>query len=205
MSKDKFISVDFQKEFTLPNGKWFNPGKSINFMKNTIFPYFQENNIKINEIISDYRQPRPGDSGDGCYPGTDWYESEVPLNIKNNDIWIKCMNSPIWVRENAGIPNSSPGIPYQDPNKFTLWLHKNIGKPEDIDHIILIGLTIDCCVFCTAQELCWRGYKVKIIKEATDAAKGNEEYKNSIITKSPLLNWADIMSWEDFIKEKERG
>ena len=203
MSKYKIISVDFQKEFTLPNGKWFNPGASVDFMKNIIIPYFQENNIKISEIISDYRQPRPWDSGDGCYPWTKGYESEIPANIKNKDVWIKCMNSPIRVRENAGIPNSKPGFPYQDPNKFTLWLNKNIGKPEDIDYVILIGLTLDCCVFCTAQELCWRWYEVKIIEEATDVAKADEKYKNSIITKLPLLNWADIITWDEYKKEQE--
>jgi len=108
------------------------------------------------------------------------------------------MNSPIWIRENGGISNSKPGLPYQDSEKFTLWLNKNIGKPEDVGWIVLIGLTMDCCVLCTAQELTFRGYKVKIIEEATDPAGGDEKYKKTIITQSPLLNWAKVISWEEF-------
>ena len=146
-----FICVDFQKEFTTAEGKWTNKGKSIDFIKNTLVPFLRERKIKINEIISDYRQPRPGDSGDGCYPGTEGYESEIPDDIKNTDVWIKCMNSPIWVRENVGIANTKSGLPYQDPNSFTKWLKFNIGEPSEDNKVILVGLTVDCCVLCTAQ------------------------------------------------------
>jgi len=195
----QFISVDFQKEFTNKKGKWFNPGSSISFMKETLIPYFSQHNIKINEIVSDYRQPRPGDAGDGCYPGTDGYESEIPQNIKKG-VWIKCMNSPLWTRKNIGISGKKPGLPYQDPEKLTNWLNQNVGKPNDVDFIVLIGLTIDYCVFSTAQELRWRGYKVKILYEATDAV-GDENYKNQITTKSPLLNWAKIIKWKELKKQ----
>jgi len=44
---------------------------------------------------------------------------------------------------------------------------------------------------------------VKIIEEATDVAKADEKYKNSIITKSSLLNWADIITWDEYKKEQE--
>ncbi|MEI7562374.1 MAG: hypothetical protein WCJ39_01240 [bacterium] len=153
MHISKFISVDFQKEFTTPNGKWYNPGESVNFIKNILIPYFEKHNIKINEIISDYRQPRPGDSGDGCYPGDENYESEIPSYVKNNDVRIKCMNSPIWVRENIGVSDKEPGLPYQDPESFSQRLNKNIGTLQEIDEIVLIGLTIDRYIFATAQEL----------------------------------------------------
>jgi len=39
MDKIKIISVDFQKEFTTQEGNWFNPGKSVNFIKDTIIPF----------------------------------------------------------------------------------------------------------------------------------------------------------------------
>ncbi len=196
----KFISIDFQKEFTTKEGKWFNSGRSVEFVKNKVILFLQEHKIKISEIISDYRQPRPGDSGDGCYPGTDGYESEILVDVKNKDIWVKCMNSPLWIRDNGGIPDSNPGLPYQDTEKFSIWLKNNIGEPKDVEFVVLIGLTIDCCVLCTAQELTFRGYNVKIIEEATDPAGGEEKYKKSIITKSPLLNWAEVIKWEEFIK-----
>jgi len=112
------------------------------------------------------------------------------------------MNSPIWIRKNIGLSNKNPGVPYQNPKKFTKWLNKNVGKPTEVDFIILIGLTIDYCIFSTAQELNWRGYNVQILYEATDAV-GNEEYKNQIVKKSPLLNWAEIIHWKELKKQLE--
>ena len=189
----KIICVDFQKDFTSPEGNWFNPGKSVNFIKDTFIPFIRENHITIFEIISDYRQPRPGDVRDGCRPGMQGYESDIPVDIKSNDIWIKCMNSPIWIRENIGDPDGQPGIPYQDPEKFTKWLDRTIGRPNDLDFVTLVGLTVDRCVFSVAQELSWRGYSVKILDEGTDAVYGDEDYKRQLFTKSPLLYWASVI------------
>ena len=45
----KFISVDFQKDFSNPIGRDFNKGKSVDFIKNILIPYCRENNIVINE------------------------------------------------------------------------------------------------------------------------------------------------------------
>jgi nicotinamidase-related amidase len=193
----KILSVDFQKEFTSTQGQWFNPGKSVNFIKMILLPFLREHNLEIFEIISDYRQPRPGDSGDGCYPGTLGYESEIPGDVKSANVWVKCMNSPIWVRKNIGDADAQPGLPYQNPDRFTKWLNRTIGGPRDVDFVTLIGLTIDWCVFCTAQELSWRGYVVKILEEGTDAVGGDEEYKELLLTKSPLLNWADVITWSE--------
>ena len=47
----KIISVDFQKEFTSPEGQWFNPGKSVNFIKKILVPYCREHNLKLSRII----------------------------------------------------------------------------------------------------------------------------------------------------------
>ena len=66
----QFICVDFQKEFSDSRGKWFNKGDGVKFIKEQLIPYFKKNKIKINEIVSDYRQPRLGDRGIGCIPGT---------------------------------------------------------------------------------------------------------------------------------------
>ena len=192
---NQIISVDFQKEFTSPKGQWYNPGQSVNFIKETFVPYCREFNLRIFEIVSDYRQPRPGDSGDGCYPGTIGYESEIPTDVKSADVWIKCMNSPVWVRENIGLENTQPGLPYQDPDLFTKWLERTIGQPENINSVTLIGLTVDWCVLCTAQELRWRGYSVNILEEGTDAVGGDKEYKKQLLTRSPLLNWATVINW----------
>lgn len=195
----KIIAVDFQKEFASPEGKWFNPGKSVNFIKETLVLYCREHNLRMFEIISDYRQPRPGDAGDGCYPGTPGYESEIPADVKSSDVWIKCMNSPIWVRENIGQENAQPGLPYQDTALFTKWLDRTIGRPKDVDFVTLVGLTVDWCVFSTAQELRWRGYEVKILEEGTDAVGGDEAYKRQILTRSPLLNWAGVIGWRELV------
>lgn len=193
----KIIAVDFQREFTAPEGQWFNPGRSVAFIKDTLVPYCRDHDLRVSEIISDYRQPRPGDAGDGCYPGTPGYASEIPVDVRAGDAWVKCMNSPIWVRENGGVANAQPGLPYQDPAAFTRWLEGTVGRPEDVDFVALIGLTVDWCVFCTAQELSWRGYVVKILEEGTSAVGGDVAYKRQLLTKSPLLNWAAVIHWPE--------
>ena len=200
MNEIKIISVDFQKEFSAEGGKHYKPRPCVDFIKNTIVPFLRKNNIVIAEIVSDYRGPRPGDFDDSTRPGEEGYVSEIPDDVKLKNAWIKCMNSPIWIRENIGNPNKKPGIPYQDPKAFTEWLNSTIGKPEGIE-IVLIGLTIDCCVFSTAQELRWRGYKVKILEEAVDTYSGKLEEKEMILNNPPLLNWAKPISWND-LKEK---
>jgi nicotinamidase-related amidase len=201
----KIICVDFQKEFTSPGGLWFNPGRSVCFIKDILVPHCRRHNYTIHEIISDYRQPRPGDSGDGCYPGTPGYESEIPADVKSDDVWVKCMNSPTWIRENIGIPDVNPGVPYQDPCGFTQWLGRSIGSPDQVDSVLLIGLTLDWCVFCTAQELSWRGYNVVVLEEGTDAVAGDEFYKRQLLTRSPLLNWSSVIRWSQWADKNSRA
>lgn len=193
--KTKIISIDFQKDFTAEGGICYKPRPSVDFVKNTLVPFLEKKNLKIAEIISDYRQPRPGDRGDCCRPGELGYESEIPESAKENNVWIKCMNSPIWVRDNIGDPTKQPGIPYQDPKKFSEWIEKVIGKPEDTE-VVLVGLTLDCCVLCTAQEFNFRGYKVKILKEAVDTYSGEQSEKEALC-KTPVENWADVINWEE--------
>ncbi len=196
----KIISVDFQKDFSAEKGKHYKPRKNISFIKEILIPYFRQNNIKVAEIISDYRLPRPADSDDSCRAGEWGYESEIPEDIKLKPLWVKCMNSPIWIRDNIGNPDKKPGLPYQDPDSFTKWLGKVIGKPRDSDIIVLIGLTADCCVFCTAQELSWRGYTVKILSEGVGTYSGDESEKEQILNNPPLNNWAESISWNELKK-----
>ena len=193
--KTKIVSIDFQKDFTAEGGICYRPRPSVDFVKNTLIPYLIEKKIKIAEIISDYRQPRPGDRGNCCRPGEWGYESEILESAKERDVWIKCMNSPIWIRDNIGDPTKQPGLPYQDPKKFSEWIEKVIGKPENTE-VVLIGLTLDCCVLCTAQEFNFRGYKVKILKEAVDAYSGEQGDKEALC-KTPVENWADVITWEE--------
>lgn len=199
MKYKNFISIDLQRDFTDPDGKAYKSRSSIEFIKNTLIPYFEKNNLKTAEIISDYRQPRPGDSGDCCWPGTKGYESIIPDIIKKQSIWVKCMNSPIWTRNNIGIADVQPGIPYQDGGSFQKWLDQVVGPMNSKIEIVLFGLTSDCCVLSTAQELCWRGYKVFILKEAVDNYSGDQNEKELILNNPPLLNWANIVTWSDIV------
>jgi nicotinamidase-related amidase len=197
MPNIKIISVDFQKEFSAEGGEHYRPHSNVVFIKQTLVPYLRDHNMKIAEIISDYRQPRPGDLDDSTRPGERGYESEIPDDVKLSNVWIKCMNSPIWTRENIGNPNKRPGLPYQDPKAFTNWLNATIGTPQDTNMVVLIGLTVDCCVFCAAQELKFRGYTVKVLREAVDVYSGNPEEKEMILDNYPLRNWAKPITWDE--------
>ena len=196
--KYEFIGVDIQNEFATKGGKFYSPKPSVRFLNRVIFPYFKNNNIKVNEIISDYRQPRPGDGGDGCHPGEWGYQSLIPDNLRKS-IWIKCMNSPIWIRENIGVENKKPGLPYPDPTAFGKWINTNIGKFNEVIPVIF-GLTIDCCVLSTIQEFRWRGFEPIVIIEAVDHASGKEKDKNLVLEKTAISWWAKAMNWEKITK-----
>ena len=199
MKYQNFISVDLQRDFTDQGGGAYKPRPAVDFITTTLIPYFQKNSLKTAEIISDYRLPRLGDRRALCAPGSCGYESILPDNIKKQPIWIKCMNSPIWVRDNIGNATGQPGIPYQDGPKFQLWLDQMVGPMNKMLEVILFGLTSDCCVLSTAQELSWRGYKILILKEAVDNASGDQKEKDMILNNPPLKNWASIISWNDII------
>lgn len=192
-----FICIDLQRDFTDEGGKAYRPRPAVDFIKSTLIPTFEKKNIKVAEIISDYRQPRPGDRGNFCWPGTWGYESIIPKSIKKEPVWIKCMNSPVWIRENGGNKDKEPGLPYQDGNKFQEWLNQMVGSSNQMIEVILLGLTSDCCVLSTAQELNWRGYKPLILKEAVDNYSGDQKEKELVLNNLPLTNWASIVSWKD--------
>lgn len=119
------------------------------------------------------------------------------------------MNSPDWVRENMGNPNKAPGNPYQDANTFSQWLEKTVGKPNNEDEVVLIGLTLDCCVLCTAQQLYFRGYKVRILMEGVDVydieaaqknIKDKVDYKDFLFSTTHGM-WSKPIIWEELSKE----
>ena len=195
--KYEIIAVDFQNDFGTEGGRYFTPKPSVEFLQQKLMPFFKENHLKINEIISDYRPPRPGDRGDCCHPGEWGYQSIIPSEFVKST-WIKCMNSPIWVRENIGRKKQKPGLPYQDPEGFVDWLEKNIGKPNEIKPV-LIGLTIDCCVLSTLQELSWQGYYPMVLREGVDHASGKITDRDQTLS-NPVPNWGEVINWDKLQK-----
>lgn len=196
--KYEFISVDLQNDFASEGGRHYRPRPSVHFLAEIAFPYLKEHVMKINEIISDYRAPRPGYSGKGCEPGTWGYESIVPREIVKS-VWIKSQNSPLWSRDNIGLLDKEPGWPKQDVAGFSTWLTENVGDPEDIVPVVC-GLTIDCCVLSLLQELRWRGYSPLVLKEGVDHYDGTIESKEMAL-KSTVHNWGKEITWEDLKKK----
>ena len=82
---------------------------------------------------------------------------------------------------------------------FGEWLEENIGKPGETTPIVF-GLTIDCCVLSTLQELSWRGYYPSVLYEAVDHYSGKPEDKEMVL-KSTATNWAKIVHWKDLEKK----
>lgn len=163
------LAVDYQKAFCRPGFYKYKDRPCHNFIDKIFVPYLLKKHLKIAEIISDYRLPRPNETVPHAIPGTEDYQSCIPDTVKWPNIWIKSMNTPDWIRENAGNPAIPPEIPHPEPEKFTRWLTALFGEPREDLAIVLIGLSLDCCVISTAQALFFRGYKVKILKEGSDA------------------------------------
>ncbi|MFC1745991.1 hypothetical protein ACFL35_18510 [Candidatus Riflebacteria bacterium] len=198
----KIISVDFQKDFSSEEGQCYCPRPCVGFIKKTLIPFVESRGTKIAEIVSDYRLPRPGVNFAACIPGEEGYESEIPMSVKLADVWVKCMNSPVWIRKNGGEPGKRPGTPYPSPKKFSRWLENTVGPPDPGNEIILIGLTLDCCVLCTAQELSFRGYNVRFLVEAVDPYSGDAQEKQYIL-KTPLANWGQPIKWKQLHKSED--
>ncbi len=188
------ISVDFQKDFTAAGGACYQERSSVSFVQEILVPHCRTQGFRIAEIVSDYRQPRPGAPFAHCVPGTPGYESELSADVKHPLVWVKAMHSPVWVRENGGLAAELPGSPYPDPTGFTKWLLAVVGPPEENRTIVLVGLTLDCCVLCTGQELFFRGYRVEFLVEGVDTYSGKEDEKESLLH-VPMLNWGQPVSW----------
>jgi len=196
MEKYNFLSVDFQYDFASINGKNFNGGNSSQFITDILIPYLENKNIKVSEIMSDYRLPRGKSKNESCVPGTIGFKSLLPESLRIGKPWIKCMHNPLWIRKNIGLENKILGDVYQSPEKFNNWLEKQF----DSKNIIIFGQTIECCVFQTAAELYFRGYNVLIIKEATDPMYERINNKEDIINNSNLNLYAKVIEFEKIKK-----
>ncbi len=176
-NKVSFICVDFQYDFYGKEGKWYKKRSSHSFIQNQLIPFLEKRTMKIAEIISDYRLPRPSEHEAYCIPGEKGYESGLPESVKFNQTWIKSMNSPLWVRENAGNPSKPAGKPYTDAAGFIEWLNSTIGPPAKNHKVYLIGLTLDCCVLATAMLLYHLGYahNVQFLFEGVDSYEGTKK------------------------------
>ncbi len=197
----RIIAVDFQKDFTASDGACYRVRPCVNFILETLVPHCRKYGLRIAEIISDYRPPRPGTHFAHCVPGTTGYESALPADVKYSPAWIKCMHSPVWVRKNGGRAGVVPGLPYPDPGGFNQWLLDRIGPPQNESPVILIGLTLDCCILCTAQELEFRGYQVRFLVEGVDTFAGCPKQKLNLF-ETPLAFWGQPIPWLELLKQQ---
>lgn len=203
--KYTIISVDYQNDFCSEKGKYYRDRPCHSFIQNEFIPFLKENNIKLAEILCDYRLPRAHETESWCVPGEWGYQSAIDEAVKLPDVWIKSMDSPEWIRENSGDPTKKPGLPYQNPYALDQWLKNTIGNPEEAGEIILIGLTFECCVLNTAIQLHNRNYKVKILKEGTDIfdlsvvaeyIKSGRDYKDFLFSTSHR-EYAKSIQWSE--------
>ncbi|GEM_PF-388042 len=206
------ISIDYQNDFCSPTGKFYKKRDCHTFIEQEFIPFLKDKNIKLAEIISDYRLPRPSEHEAYCVPGTSGYLSAIDATVKIGTPWIKSMNSPDWMRQHGGNPAETAGVPYQDSQAFTDWLIKTVGSPDQAGTVVLIGLTLDCCVLCTAQQLYFRNYKVKILKEGTDTYAPESikhllatdvDYKEILFSTTHGM-WSQLITWKELKAELEK-
>ena len=188
------ISVDFQSDFAEESGANFIKGKSISFIKTVLIPYLKENNIKVSEVISDYRLPRGKSNNESCVPGTRGFASLIPNELRKGVPWIKCMHNPLWTRENIGIPQAIVGNIFQDPTTFNQWISQQIQCKD----VVLFGLTAECCVLQLASELYFRGFNVYVIYEATDPMNERLFFKDEIMYHSTLNIYSKTIRFDEF-------
>jgi hypothetical protein len=192
------MCVDLQNDFSSKSGTQYISRPSVDFILNELCPFLEGLSLQVSEVISDYRQPRPGDERDCCHPGEWGYRSVLPDGIRKGRRWIKSMNSPVWVRKGIGDPEVAPGEPYPDPKGFGEWLKEQIGDRDDAGIVVLFGLTADCCVLAAVQELRWRGYDVRVLVEATDVRSGDQIEKEDFLSSPPFTFWGSRIGWEEF-------
>ncbi len=193
----EFISVDLQNDFASEGGICFEERPSVSFIHETLVPFLRNHEVMVSEIMSDYRQPRRGDPRYCCIPGEWGFRSILPRDIVKDEVWVKSMNDPTWIRKNGGVQEEEPGEPYQDPAAFDDWLERNVGTYEEVDLLVLFGLTADRCILCTAQQLAFRGYDVRVLSEATDVRSGDVKEKEKLL-KSTLFNyWSDPITFAE--------
>ena len=62
MKSYELLCVDLQNDFASPGGIFYNYRESVRFVTDELFPFLEERGVGVSEIVSDYRQPRKGDS-----------------------------------------------------------------------------------------------------------------------------------------------
>ena len=190
------LCVDYQYDFCKSGGRFYQERPCHQFIDDVLVPYFLKKQIKISEIISDYSLPRPSSNLAYCVPRSWGYKSGIPSSLIKNTQWIKAMKSPEWIR--------AQGTPLAQPEAFTAWLELNFG-PASNQHIIVFGLTLDCCVLNTVMQLYFRGYRSSILVEATDIdtpqnilplLKSDVDYK-SLYFLSSIGFYASPITWQE--------
>jgi hypothetical protein len=196
------IAVDLQNDFASEGGRLYSPLPCLGFLRETLLPHLESTAVEVCQIVSDYRQPRPGYTKGCCEPGDRGFESVLPDRLTRSRL-IKSMNSPVWTRDNIGEPHKEPGQPYPDPGRFTAWLQRWVGSPSDVQPV-LFGLTADCCVLCVAQELFWRGYETSILREGVDCPSGSPADRDTVLG-TIAQNWAGTIEWQSLMPLINRG
>ena len=197
MHQFEFMCVDYQYDFAGENGKVRVVGNSPQFIDSVLFPYFRANQIKVHEIISDYRLPRGRSKSESCVPGTLGFMSLLPDELRYGKPHIKCMHNPIWTRKGIGVENSVLGSEYQDPDLFSKWI--SVHLPDKDKSVILFGETMDCCILNVAQELYYRGYTVLVLYEGTDPMAERQEHKDLIAYDSCLCIYAKVIRFNELV------
>lgn len=198
ISNWNLLAVDFQRDFACPEGRWFRPRACHSFVSNVLVPWLTDNEIRLSEIISDYRLPRPNETEAYCVPGTPGYESVIDLAVKRAGLWIKSMNNPTWVRRDEPNGRAILSSPECKPSAFTKWVHSQFGPPSPDSAVIVFGLTLDCCVLCTVQELYYRGYRVMVLEDGVDSYNSAEN--KTYLLNTVISNWAGIITWDQFLE-----
>lgn len=191
-----FLCVDFQYDFANVKGQKFTKGESVEFIINELFPFFVKYDIKVSEILSDYRLPRGKSENELCVPGDIGFISLLPDNLRRGKPWIKCMHNPLWVRENIGVPNAKLGPIYQNPEAFNQWIKEHLQTKN----VILFGETAECCLLQVASELYFRGFNVYYIYEATDPMAERLLDKDKILFNSTVSIYVKTVKYSEFIE-----
>lgn len=200
-----FICVDLQNDFASEGGKHYRPRPCVPFILTTLIPFLYEHKRKVAEICSDYRKPRPGDEDESCVPGTWGFEFVLPREVVSCRPWFKSMNDPTWIRYGGGEASARVAAPFPGATQFSDWLRVFFAPPSTCGPVVLFGLTLDCCVLCTAQQLTFRGYDVRILEEATDTYSGDQYEKYRLLRSVPLTNWASVITWDQLQHELLEG
>jgi nicotinamidase-related amidase len=196
------LSVDLQNAFAAPGGGLYRPRPCVPFICDTLIPFVREHGQIITEIVSDYRSADPGASS--CVPGRWDYDSLIPADVKDPNVWVKAMPSPSWVREGGGQADKEPGVPYPEPDAFSAWLETTLGPPTPDQTVVLIGLMLEICVLSTLQELKYRGYRVEVLSEGVDTYAGTAAQKEHLF-EAFFPFWGEGVTWKGLKGRLERA